>query len=171
MRINNNFSSPNFGKLVISREALSKLSEEQCNELYKAGAELKDTKYVDLLIDEDGLPVVVDEKYGGVSYYAICIDKPSDQYLTVYDQYGAPLHKRKHGPAPARYAFANAQAAVEAYERITKAKDRPSLDKYIELAKTLDEAQQFSETEMAKYAEAKKRLEQMRQDLYDRYGL
>ena len=156
--------------LVISREALSKLSEEQCNELYKAGAELKDTKYVDLLIDDNGLPIVVDEKMNAV-YYDVCVDKPSGQYLTVYDAYGAPPNKCKLGRCPHMYGFANAHAAVEAYERITKSKDLPSLDKYIELAKTLDESEQFCETETAKKTEAARRLEQMRQDLYDRYGL
>ena len=165
MQINKyNVSSPNFGALQIDRCAISGLSEYECKKLCKAGEDLKDTKVYDLQIWKGGLPVITD---GDIFFKApIGVEKPDGNIFkfTAHTQYS--------GSKSSVFAFplANAKMASEAYDNMLLT-CKSALDKAIELTKILEESAQFQRTECIKRKEAEIRLQEMKQDLYEKYGI
>lgn len=163
MQINNNVSSPNFGALKIDRGAISGMSKAECENLYKAGEELKDTEVFNLNIYRGGVPVVTD---GDCCFRTpICVEKPDGNIFkfSAHPQYGGMQMMHYHS-----YPLANAGRAIAAYEKMNKCVSE--LDRSIELTKILDESAQFQKTQSFKRNETERRLQEMKEDLYKKYG-
>ena len=162
MQIHNNVSSPNFGALKINRGAISGMSKDECENLYKAGQELKDTEVFNLEICKGGIPLVTD----GNKFYRtpISVDQPDGNIFkfTAHPQYGGARINSYS------YPLATAHMAAEAYERMSKCVSE--LDKCIELTKILEESAQFKKMQSFKRNETESRLQKIKCDLYKKYG-
>ena len=163
MKINNNVSSPNFGALkIIHPNAISGMTKDECENLYKAGEELKDTEVFNLVICKGGIPLVTD----GNRFYRtpISVDKPDGNIFkfTAHPQYGGSRINSYS------YPLATADMAAEAYEKMSKCVSE--LDKSIELTKILDKSAQFQKTQSFKRQASERQLQHLKQDLYKKYG-
>ena len=158
----NTVSSPNFGALKIDRGAISGMSKDECENLYKAGQELKDTEVFNLEICKGGIPLVTD----GNKFYRtpIGVIKPTGSIFrfTAHPQYGGARINSYS------YPLATAHMAAEAYEKMSKCVSE--LDKSIELTKILDESAQLQRTQSFKRQASEMHLQHLKQDLYKKYG-
>lgn len=165
MQINNNmnrFSAPQFGMALKVNEGAEKFlkdrSMEALEKLAKAGEEMKDFKFWDLEVGENGYRIK-SKRYAN-AYKAPSLDRDRDpnQYKSFNDININAVYDGEIGPKGQRYpltfVFKNNDAAVTAYNKYkTFVSDE---DHYIELTKML-EANDVEKA--AKEAEEKKAID------------
>lgn len=147
MQINNNmnrFSAPQFGMALKVNDGAEKFlkgkSMEALEKLAKAGDEMKDFKFWDLEVGENGYRIKSKRYANAYNSPSLDIDRDPNQYKSFNDFNINIVYDGEIGPKgqkyPLMFDFPNNDAAVKAYNKYNNFTSDE--DKYIELTKMLE---------------------------------
>ena len=167
MRVNNNYTSPNFGMALkiksCAMESLKDASMETLNSIEKIGRDLKDTKYFDMEIGSE-LKAAITTPSGKVLYKGdyFGVEEPN----SLDRIYIRTLFRDED--ARAGITYDSPYDAQRAYARLTAPKTY--LETVAAITKELDnmEIEKIKKTNTT--AELDKKVEAKAEDLYSRFG-
>ena len=152
MKINNEFNSLNFGMaLKIKNKSKANIinsdSERYLNKLFKIGDELKNTKYVDLIIDGSDVMVKTPDRticnIIGASNEKNKLDVAVERVETHMERWSDNdwRPKKYYSRSDIKFDMKTTDDAIDAVERINSTQNK--IDKYVEVAKAIESSYNY----------------------------